>query len=140
MEDGSPNPREPDFSNTVFEFTPGPMARNRANGWTPLTQRRFIHALSVMGSVGAAAKAVGMGRVLAYRLLEREGAESFAAAWANAMHHGRWRQYGVAMTQAINGVTTIHVQRGGSITVRGGPDMNLVRAALRDEPAPNRQL
>jgi hypothetical protein len=134
----SPNPYEPDLAGTILDFTPVAFDRRRAKGWTPLTQRRFIEALSVMGSVGAAARAVGMGRVSAYRLLEREGAESFAAAWEKAIDLGRSHQYGVAMEAAINGVTTIYVQRGGSVTVRGGPDMGLVRAAMRDEPAPNR--
>ncbi|MBL0924915.1 MAG: hypothetical protein IBJ12_10685 [Sphingomonadaceae bacterium] len=134
----SPHPHEPDITGTILDFTPVAFDRRRAKGWTPLTQRRFIEALSVMGSVGAAARAVGMGRVSAYRLLEREGAESFAAAWEKAINLGRSHQYSVAMAAAINGVTTIYVQRGGSVTVRGGPDMGLVRAALRDEPAPNR--
>jgi hypothetical protein len=129
----------PELSGTILDFTPVPLARKRSNGWTPLAQKRFIYALSVMGSVGAAARAVGMGRVSAYRLLEKEGAASFAAAWTAAMEQGRWRQYDVAMNQAINGVTTIHVQRGGSVTVKGGPDMGLVRAALRDDPAPIRR-
>jgi hypothetical protein len=139
MTHDSPDPHEPDLTGTILDFTPVAFDRRRANGWTPLAQRRFIHALSVMGSVGAAARAVGMGRVSAYRLLEREGAESFSAAWQKAIDLGRSNQYAVAMERAMNGVTTICVQRGGSVTVRGGPDMGLVRAALCDEPAPNRR-
>lgn len=129
----------PDLTGTILDFTPVPLERIRSNGWSPLAQRRFIHALSVMGSVGAAARAVGMGRVSAYRLREREGAASFAAAWDRAIGEGKSRQYGYAMERAINGVTTVRVLRGGSVSVTGGPDMGLVRAALRDEPAPNRQ-
>jgi hypothetical protein len=54
-----PDPPEPDFmdpdlSGTILNFTPVPLERVRANGWSPLVQRRFIHALSVMGSVGRA--------------------------------------------------------------------------------------
>jgi esterase/lipase superfamily enzyme len=114
------------------------MERVRANGWSPLVQKRFIYALSVMGSVGAAAKAVGMGRASAYKLKDRLDAASFAAAWDHAHHLGRWRQYDVAMEQAISGVTTIRVHRGGSVSVRGGPDMRLVNSALRETPvAPN---
>ncbi|MEQ1518129.1 MAG: hypothetical protein ABL931_16740 [Usitatibacteraceae bacterium] len=45
-----------DLSGTILDFTPVPRARTRANGWSPLTQRRFIYALSVMGAVGAAAR------------------------------------------------------------------------------------
>lgn len=148
MTDSTPDPLDPafaeamadqpDLSGTIFDFTPVPLERARANGWTPLAQRRFIHALSVMGSVGAAARAVGMGRVSAYRLKERAGAESFSAAWDRAIGEGRSRQYGYAMERAINGVTTIQVLRGGAVTVRGGPDMGLVHAALREPSAPPR--
>lgn len=143
MTNDAPNPLEPDLTGTIFDFTPVPFLRARSNGWSPLAQRRFIHALSVMGSVGAAARAVGMGRVSAYRLRERAlaaggGAESFAAAWDRAIGEGKSRQYGYAMERAINGVTTVRVLRGGSVAVTGGPDMGLVRAAMRDEPAPNR--
>ncbi len=34
----------------------------------------------------------------------------------------------------MNGVTTVRVLRGGSVSVEGGPDMNFVHAALRDPP------
>ena len=125
---------DPDLTGTIMEFTPVPLERRRANGWSPPMQRRFINALSVMGSVGAAARAVGMGRVSAYRLREREGAESFAAAWARAMNLGRTWQYSVAMEAALNGVITVRVLRGGSISVTGGPDMNVVRSVLREAP------
>ena len=144
MTHNSPNPAEPhaanpDFKGTILDFTPVPLERVRANGWTPLAQRRFIHALSVMGSVGQAARAVGMGRVSAYRLRERAlamggGAESFAAAWDQAIDLGRSRQYGVAMDAAINGVTTVRVLRGGSVSVTGGPDMSIIRSVLREAP------
>ncbi len=125
---------EPDLSGTIFDFTPVPLERVRSNGWSPLVQKRFIYALSVMGSVGAAARAVGMGRVSAYRLRERAGAESFAAAWDNAISLGRTRQYSVAMEAALNGVTTVSIRRGGSVSVTGGPDMSVIRSVLRETP------
>jgi hypothetical protein len=77
---------------------------------------------------------VGMGRVSAYRLREREGAESFAEAWDNAIALGRTRQYSVAMEAAINGVTTVSIRRGGSVSVTGGPDMSIIRSVLRETP------
>ena len=83
-----------------------------------------------MGSVGQAAKAVGMGRRSVYRPRERAGACSFAAAWDRALAMGRTRQFSVAMDRALNGITTVRVLRGGAIDVRGGPDMDIVRAAL----------
>ncbi len=134
-----PNPHNPDLTGTILDFTPVALERVRANGWSPPVQRRFIHALSVMGSVGQAARAVGMGRVSAYRLRKRAlavggGAESFAAAWDNAIDLGRSRQYGVAMDAAINGVTTVRVLRGGSVSVTGGPNMSIIRSVLREAP------
>jgi hypothetical protein len=114
-------------------FTPVPMDRRRSNGWTPKQQERFILALAAMGSVGQAAKAVGMSRTSAYNLRDRPGAERFACSWDMALDMGRQRQFDHAMERAINGVTTIRVMRGGSVTVNGGPDMHILRSALRSE-------
>jgi hypothetical protein len=62
MTNESPNCIEPNLSGTILDFTPVVPTRKRSNGWSPLAQKRFIYALSVMGSVGAATRAVGMGR------------------------------------------------------------------------------
>ena len=113
-------------------FTPVPLARARSDGWHPDVQRNFVRALSVMGSVGPAARAVCMSRASAYRLRERPGAEGFAAAWDIALGTGRARMFDYAMERAINGVTVVRVLRGGSVTVSAGPDMALVHSALRD--------
>jgi hypothetical protein len=115
----------------ILAFTAVPLDRRRANGWTPGQQERFILALDAMGSVGQAAKAVGMSRQSAYNLRERPGAEGFARSWDLAIENGRRRQFSYGMERAINGVTTITVQRGGAVTVNGGPDMRILRSALR---------
>lgn len=128
-QDTSPH-EGPEPTDAGFDFTPVPLQRRRYDGWSPLVQKRFIHALSVMGSVGAACRAVGRGRVSAYRLREREGAESFADAWDAAIAHGQERQYSYLLDRAVNGVTTVRVMRGGSVSVEGGPDMALLRGAL----------
>jgi hypothetical protein len=117
----------------LLAFTAVPLGRKRANGWTPAQQERFILALTVMGSVGQAVKAVGMSRQSAYNLRERPGAEGFAKSWDLALEFGRRRQFDAAMDRAINGVTTIRVQRGGAVTVHGGPDMRILRGAMRSE-------
>jgi hypothetical protein len=117
----------------LLTFTAVPQERKRCNGWTPKQQERFILALQVMGSVGQAAKAVGMSRTAAYNLRDRPGAESFACSWDMALDMGQQRQFDHAMERAINGVTTIRVMRGGSVTVGGGPDMRILRSALRSE-------
>jgi len=107
--------------------------RQRADGWTPETQAHSIRALEAMGSVGKAAKAVGMGRASAYRLRDRPGAAGFAAAWDRAISMGRTHQYSIAMDRALNGVTTVRVLNGGAIDVSDGPDIAVIHAALRGE-------
>ena len=124
-------PADPD---DLLAFTPVPMLRRRANGWTAERQRRFVMALEVMGAVGPAARAVGMGRASAYRLREREGAESFAEAWDIAIAVGEDRQFRAAYDLAINGVTTVRVLRGGMVDVTSGPDRRLLHAALLPPP------
>jgi hypothetical protein len=115
----------------LLAFTPVPLDRRRSNGWTPARQERFILALQVMGSAAQAAKAVGMSRTSAYNLRERPGAESFARSWDAAIDMGQQRQFDTAMERAMNGITTITVMRGGTVTVAGGPDMAIMRSALR---------
>ena len=78
-----PSPSPPStllLADSCLAFVPVPQQRHRAVGWTPDTQARFIRALEAMGSVGKAARAVGMGRASAYRLRERPGSASFAAS------------------------------------------------------------
>lgn len=77
-----------------------------------------------------------MNRASAYRLRERAGAESFAIAWDKAIDIGRQRMFDYALDRAMNGVTTVRVLRGGSISVSCGPDMKLVQSSLRDDPMP----
>ncbi len=126
----------PLLAGTCLAFTPVPQQRHRADGWSPDAQANFIPALEAMGSVGQAAKAIGMGRRSAYRLRERPGAGSFAAAWDRALSMGRTQQFSVAMDRALNGITTVRILRGGAIDVSGGPDMDIVRSALREDAAP----
>jgi hypothetical protein len=117
-------------------FTPVPVGKTRHDGWSTMQQKRFVAALSVMGSVRHAARAIGMGRQSAYRLRERDGAESFAQAWDEALEEGRKRMFCAGLERAINGVTTVRILRGGSVTLSGGPDMTLVRASLNENNPP----
>jgi hypothetical protein len=64
----------------VPAFTPVPL-RFRKDGWTPARQADFLGQLAETGSVSAAARHVGMTRESAYRLRDKDGAQSFAAAW-----------------------------------------------------------
>lgn len=61
-------------------FHPVPLRRRR-DGWSEVRQCAFLAKLYLTGSVTAAAQAVGMSRMSAYRLRRRDGAESFAHAW-----------------------------------------------------------
>lgn len=115
----------------LLAFNAVPQMRKRFNGWSPVQQERFILALEATGSVRAAAKAAGMSRNSAYRLRERAGGEGFARSWDRALEMGQQRMFDCAMERAMDGVTTIHVRRGGSVRVTGGPDMNLVHSAFR---------
>ncbi len=114
----------------LLAFTPVPMQRRRAYGWSAERQRRFITALSVMGAVGPAARAVGMGRASAYRLRERAGAAGFAEAWDIAIACGADVQFHTALDQAINGVTSVCVMRGGMVEVMNAPDLKVLNAAF----------
>src|SRR5438105_12392865 len=65
-------------------FTPAP-TRKQVAGWTAERQRRFIDQLAQSGSVGQASAAAGVSTRSAYRLRNKAGAESFAAAWDAAL-------------------------------------------------------
>ncbi len=119
-------------------FTPVPMQRRRHDGWTPERQLAFVRVLSVTGQVSEACRAVGMSRKSAYRLLDRRGAESFAAAWAIAITSGQQRMVDQLMARAIQGVTTMIVRRGGVVEIGHGPDARLMSGFLKT-PKPGEQ-
>ena len=64
----------------AFDFTPVPRRRVRRDGWSEEKQRLFIALLAKSGCVARAARAVGMTPRSAYRLLDADGADSFAEA------------------------------------------------------------
>jgi hypothetical protein len=70
-------------------FRPVPL-RSRRDGWSEGRQCAFLVQLYLTGSATAAAKAVGMSRASAYRLRERQGAESFAFAWDRVLSLPGW--------------------------------------------------
>jgi hypothetical protein len=105
----APPPEEPD---EPIPFTPVPFARNRRSGWTEARQRAFIAALAEFGSVSAAAKSVGMSARGAYRLRERPGAESFAAAWDIAQESGRDRVRDMLVDRAMFGEIVPRFRKG----------------------------
>jgi hypothetical protein len=122
------NPRGDDIAPS---FTPIPMQRRRHDGWTPERQLAFVRMLSVTGQVSEACRAVGMSRKSAYKLLDRKGSESFAAAWASALMSGQQRMVDQMMERAIRGVTKIIVKRGGVVEIGHGPDGRLMAGFLK---------
>jgi hypothetical protein len=139
----TPSPSSPlaEFTDDgVITFTPVPMGRRRRSGWTEAQQRRFIIALEAMGSVGRAARACGMGRASAYRLRERAGAESFAAAWDLALECGRSRQFEMLIDRARHGITSIRIVSGSHVSVKQAPDLRIMRTFLRELPAQRARL
>ena len=96
----------------LVDFTPVPRLRKRRNGWTEDTQRLFILALSECGCVAHAARVVGKSARTAYRLLEADGADSFAAAWDNAIALGVERLRADVMGRAVDGAWVPVVRRG----------------------------
>ncbi len=121
-----------------FDFAPVAMTRNRHDGWVPERQRMFLKALSVTGSVEAAAKMVQMSRKSAYALRNRSNAESFARAWDIAIGTGRARIYDYMFDRAINGVTTITLKMGGAVELSHGLDSHLVAMQMK-APPPDRR-
>ena len=103
-----------DDTEEPIPFDPVPSRTRRKDGWKPERQRGFIAALARCGSVIAAAKHVGMSASSAYRLLDREGSESFAEAWDMAAEMGRDRVRDCSIDRARNGAW-VPVMRKGKI-------------------------
>ena len=119
-----------DVTDGPIEFTPVPRVRRRRNGWTPETQRAFIDLLAECACITSAARAVGMSRRSAYRLLECEGAESFADAWDQAMARGHERLREAAMDRAFNGTWVPVIRRGILVRMEKRPNDKLAIALL----------
>lgn len=90
----------------IPDFTPVPRQTSRHDGWTVERQRRFIEALSLTGSVKAAAHRVNMTPEGAYLLRRHPEAASFRKAWEAALALGVEQLEDVAMDRALNGVET----------------------------------
>ena len=87
----------------IPHFDPVPRGTNRHDGWTEDRQRRFIEALSVTGSVKAAAHRVNMTPEGAYLLRRHPEAESFRKAWEAALSLGVQQLEDIALERALHG-------------------------------------
>lgn len=102
---------EPGSDEDDIHFTPVPV-RARRDGWTAERQRAFIRALRRIASATTAARSVGMSRRSAYRLRERPGAESFAAAWDEAVERGTDNVRDHVIDRALHGAVVPRFRRG----------------------------
>jgi hypothetical protein len=110
-------------------FTPVKM-RPRRDGWTVERQKWFILRLALGGCVSVAARGVGMTRKSAYRLRDRPGAESFAAAWDRAQGWGQDRTVDVGLERAIHGERVPIVRNGRVVGEIHRHDNRLAMAVL----------
>jgi hypothetical protein len=111
-------------------FDPVPRRRKRKDGWTEQAQRDFIACLQRTGSVAASARAVGKSARTAYRLLDVEGAESFAVAWDKAFEEGLARLRIDALDRALNGALVPVYRRGRLVRVEHRRNDRLAIALL----------
>ncbi|HEU0309654.1 MAG TPA: hypothetical protein VFR36_00345 [Sphingomicrobium sp.] len=112
----APAPADP-AETPIIDFIPVPRRRNRRSGWTEERQRDFIAALARCGCVRAAARHVGLSPRNVYRLLDMEGADSFAAAWDQAQDIGRARLQADALARAMTGAFVPVYRRGRLVRV-----------------------
>ena len=111
-------------------FDPVPRRRRRKNGWTEELQREFIACLQRSGSVTLAARAVGKSARTAYKLLDVDGAESFAMAWDKAVAEGLARLRQDSIGRALNGSLVPVYRRGRLVRVEHRRNDRLAIALL----------
>ncbi len=124
MRDMVPSPRP------VRDFTPVPR-KYRFDGWTADRQRAFIAALAQTGSVTAAARRINMSTEGAYHLRRQPGAESFAAAWADALDHGVQSLTDLAIDRAREGTPVPIFWKGEQVGERRRYNDRLLMFILR---------
>jgi hypothetical protein len=110
-------------------FTPVPV-RARRDGWTVERQKWFILRLALGGCVSVAARGVGMTRKSAYRLRDRPGGESFAAAWDRAQGWGQDRTVDVGLERSLYGESFPIVRNGRVVGEIHRHDNRLAMAVL----------
>jgi hypothetical protein len=119
----------------LIPFTPVPRRRKRRDGWTEETQRLFILALSECGCVTKAARMVGMTARSAYRLLDADGADSFAEAWDQAIARGIEKLRDDAMDRAFLGAWVPVYRKGRLVRVEHRRNDKLAMALLSGRSA-----
>ena len=135
MSDSPPRRRVP-------AFTPVPL-RYRRDGWIPGRQADFLGRLAETRSVAAAARHVGKSRESAYRLRDKPGAESFAAAWDSILAQrppAPKSTYELLWHRMVYG-TLKPIMRGGKhVATRHSPDNDALLRLYRQEMRRRRTL
>ena len=113
-----------------IEFAAVPRRRKRRGGWSEQAQRDFIACLQRTGSVAASARAVGRSASTAYRLLDSDGADSFALAWDKAFEEGLQRLREDSLDRALNGALVPVYRKGRLVRVEHRRNDRLAIALL----------
>jgi hypothetical protein len=121
---------DPDDVPDPIDFAPVPRRRNRRGGWSEQAQRDFIACLQRTGSVTASARAVGRSASTAYRLLDADGADSFALAWDKAFEEGLHRLRQDSLDRALNGALVPVYRKGRLVRVEHRRNDRLAIALL----------
>lgn len=121
----------------IPQFTAVPRGCQRHDGWTEARQRRFIEALSVTGSVKAAAHRVNMTPEGAYLLRRHPQAASFRKAWEAALALGVQQLEDVALERALHGIEVPVYSYGKLVGSRIKHNDRLLMFMLRNR-APSR--
>ena len=111
-------------------FDPVPRRRRRKDGWTEELQREFIACLQRSGSVTLACRAVGKSARTAYKLLEVDGADSFAIAWDKAVTEGLASLRQDSIGRALSGSLVPVYRRGRLVRVEHRRNDRLAIALL----------
>lgn len=119
----------------LLAFTPVPLQRRRARGWTSDAQIAFIQALARCGVVTQAARSVGCSPRSAYMLRQRPGAESFAAAWDWAIEYSMDDARARAFTLIGGREERILTRNGRVVGKRYATNYRVLLAALRQRTA-----
>ena len=130
-----PAPARRTASGALPAFTPVPRISPRHTGWTPERQRGFIEALADLGSVRAAANAVGLTPEGAYMLRRHPEAAGFRAAWEAALSRGVERLEDAAMERALHGVEVPVYSYGKLVGTRRVFNDRLLMFILRNRAA-----
>lgn len=104
--------------------------RQRADGWLPEKQRRFLEAIAEGNTVDVACYYVGMSPASAYALRNRAAGRVFAMGWDAAARLARQRFSDVLTSRALDGYEESWTRPDGETYTRRRYDNRLAMAML----------